>query len=93
MVQLEFFIDSPSCRTLSLGSTQSVTQMTNSCLLGEGGGGAGWLEQQQPLEQVAYSIDTEPCPRIVLSASTQKPDGFSYQFFEYGVRAACDVDT
>ena len=40
MVQLEFFIDSPSCRTLSLGSTQSVTQMTNSCLLGEGG---GWL--------------------------------------------------
>jgi len=28
MVQLQFCVDDPSCRTPSLGSTQSVTQMT-----------------------------------------------------------------
>jgi len=32
-------------------------------------------------------------PELSLSASTLKPDGFRYHFFEYRIRAACDVDT
>jgi hypothetical protein len=52
--------------------------------------GGGWSRSNHCSR---YSTDTEPCPRVVLRASTPKPIGFSYQFFEYSVRAACDVDT